>query len=68
MIETFKQINGLEIKEGALYLSIVGDLIKITKINKHQNQLVCFNVSESCTSYHRIDSAIKDNKFVSKKY
>jgi len=64
----FTQKNGLVIKENKLYLSVVGDLIKVQQIDKINNRLKCFNVSESCTSYHRIDTAIKDNKFTSEKY
>ena len=64
----FKQNNGLIIEEQKMYLSIVGDLIKILEIDKINNRLKIYNISDSCSSYHRIDSAIKDNKFVSRKY
>ena len=59
----FTQQNGIEIKEGNTYRSVVGDLVRITKIDLEKNSVRCYNVSESCSSWHRIDSAIKDNKF-----
>jgi hypothetical protein len=59
----FTQKNGLEIKEGKTYRSHVGDLVKILNIDKEANQMKVYNISDSCHSWHRIDSAIKDNKF-----
>lgn len=57
------QKNGLEIKEGKTYRSHVGDLVKILNIDNSSNQMKVYNISESCHTWHRIDSAIKDNKF-----
>ena len=64
----FIQKNGLMIIENKMYLSVVGDLIKIKEIDILNNRLKVYNITEKCTSYHRIDSAITDNKFVSSKY
>ena len=59
----FTQKNGMQILEGKTYRSVVGDLVKVLKIDMEQNQMKCYNISISCNSWHRIDSAIKDNKF-----
>lgn len=59
----FTQENGLQIKEGKTYRSHVGDLVKVLTIDKERNQMKVYNISESCHSWHRIDSATKDNKF-----
>jgi len=59
----FTQNNGMVIKEGRNYTSHVGDLVKVLKIDTDQNQLVCYNISDQCKSWHRLDAAIKDNKF-----
>lgn len=57
------QRNGMEIHEGKTYRSHVGDLVKIIKIDKESNQMKVYNISESCHVWHRVDAAIKDNKF-----
>jgi len=62
----FEQINGLKIEEGSTYRSHVGDLVKILSIDQKSNQMKVYNISESCHTWHRIDSAIKDNKFKDK--
>jgi mRNA-degrading endonuclease RelE of RelBE toxin-antitoxin system len=62
----FEQTNGLKIEEGSTYRSHVGDLVKILSIDKETNMLKVYNISESCHTWHRIDSAIKDNKFKDK--
>ena len=59
----FTQENGMLIKEGKNYTSHVGDLVKVLKIDTKKNQLVCYNISDQCKSWHRVDAAIKDNKF-----
>lgn len=59
----FEQNNGLKIEEGKTYRSHVGDLVKVLKLDEKTNQMKVYNISESCHSWHRIDSAIKDNKF-----
>jgi len=59
----FVQKNGMEIKEGKLYRSLVGDLVKVLTIKKETNTFKVYNVSESCHTWCRIDSAITDNKF-----
>jgi len=59
----FIQKNGMQINENEIYRSVVGDLVKILKIDLKENRLHCYNISNSCNSWHRIDSAIKDNKF-----
>jgi len=64
----FTQKNGMIIKEGKLYLSVVKELIKIEKIDQEKNSLICYNISLSCRSWHRLDAAIKDNKFILEKY
>lgn len=66
MNNTFTQENGLVIEEGKNYNSHVGDMVKVKKIDVENNQLVVYNISESCNSWHRIDSAIRDNKFKSR--
>lgn len=63
MKNTFIQKNGMEIEEGKIYRSLVGDLVKVISINHERNELHCYNISESCNSWHRISAAIKDNKF-----
>ncbi|HPI81971.1 MAG TPA: hypothetical protein PK122_01950 [Candidatus Paceibacterota bacterium] len=60
---TFVQENGMKIEEGKKYRSLVGDLILVKEINVEKNEMKCYNISESCNSWHRISSAIKDNKF-----
>ena len=62
----FEQQNGLQIEEGITYRSHVGDLVKILSIHEKANQMKVYNISESCHSWHRVDSAIKDNKFKDK--
>ena len=57
------QENGMVIKEGRTYTSHVGDLVKVLKIDTEKNQLICYNISDQCKSWHRADAAIKDNKF-----
>ena len=59
----FTQKNGMEIKEGGTYRSVVGDLVRVLQIDQENNRVKCYNISDSCHSWHRIDSAIKDNKF-----
>ena len=59
----FTQENGFVVKEGSTYRSHVGDLVKVLDINVVTNTVRVYNISESCTSWHRVDSAIKDNKF-----
>ena len=59
----FTQNNGLEIKEGKIYRSHVGDLVKIIEIDMKNLSMKCFNISEAANAWHRVDSAIKDNKF-----
>lgn len=59
------QENGFVVKEGVTYRSHVGDLVKVLDINEKTNTVRVYNISDSCTSWHRIDSAIKDNKFKS---
>ena len=63
---TFVQENGLEIEENKNYLTLVGDLVKVIKIDLNRDQVHCYNISDSCNSWHRISSAIKDNKFKKK--
>jgi len=63
MNNEFTQNNGITIKEGRNYTSHVGDLVKVMKIEVDKNTLICYNISEHCKSWHRIDSAITDNKF-----
>lgn len=63
MENTFIQNNGMEIKEGKIYRSHVGDLVKILKIDLKKNSVKVYNISDSANSWHRIDAAIKDNKF-----
>ena len=58
----FTQNNGMTIKEGKNYRTLVGDLVKVMKIDVENNQLVVYNISDQCRSWHRIDAAIKDNK------
>jgi len=60
---TFVQKNGMEIKENIVYRSHVGDLVKVMAIDVSKNEMHCYNISDSCNSWHRISSAIKDNKF-----
>ena len=62
----FEQENGLKIEEGNTYHSHVADLVKILNIDEKLNQMKVYNISESCHSWHRVDSAIKDNKFKDK--
>jgi len=62
----FEQTNGLIIEEGNTYKSHVGDLVKILSIDEKANQMKVYNISDSCHSWHRVDSAIKDNKFKNK--
>ena len=59
----FTQNNGMEIKIGKIYRSCVGDLVKVLEIDMDKLIMKCYNISDSATGYHRIDSAIKDNKF-----
>ncbi len=63
---TFVQANGMEIKENTVYRSHVGDLVKVMTIDVSKNEMHCYNISDSCNSWHRISSAIKDNKFRSR--
>lgn len=65
MKEKFTQKNDLVIEEGKVYTSIVGDMVKVEKIDIPENRMVCYNLSEKCRSWHRIDAAITDNKFSS---
>lgn len=60
---TFVQENGMVIEEGKKYRSLVRDLVWVKEINLEKNEMHCYNISESCNSWHRISSAIKDNKF-----
>ena len=60
---TFVQENGMKIEEGKRYMSLAGDLVQVKKIDVENDQMKCYNISESCNSWHRISSAIKDNKF-----
>jgi len=60
---TFVQENGMVIEEGKRYRSLVRDLVWVKEINLEKNEMHCYNISESCNSWHRISSAIKDNKF-----
>lgn len=62
----FEQNNGIQVEEGKIYRSVVGELVKVLEIDLDKNQMKCFNISEACTSYHRIDAAKKDNKFRAK--
>lgn len=59
----FTQENGMEITEGSTYRSHVGDLVKVMDIDLKNNTMKCFNISDSANAWHRIDSAIIDNKF-----
>ena len=59
----FTQENGFVVNEGTNYRSYVGDLVKVLKIDLANNTVKIYNISDSCHSWHRIDSAIKDNKF-----
>jgi hypothetical protein len=59
----FTQKNGLVVKEGKIYRSHVGDLVKVIQIDMEKLSMKCFNISEAANAWHRIDSAIKDNKF-----
>jgi len=63
MNNEFTQDNEMVIKERKTYRSHVGDLVKVLKIDTESNVLKVYNISDSCHSWHRIDSAIKDNKF-----
>ena len=63
MNNEFTQNNGMIIKEGKTYTSHVGDLVRVKKIDVKENKLICYNISDSCSSWHRVDSAITDNKF-----
>ena len=58
-----KQQNGLKIEEGKTYRSAVGDLVRVDIIDLKINTMKCYNISESSNAWHRIDAAIKDNKF-----
>ena len=62
MNNEFTQENGMTIKEGKNYRTLVGDLVKVKTINVEKNELVVYNISDQCTSWHRIDAAIRDNK------
>ena len=59
----FTQENGMVIKENKNYRSVVGDLVKVMKIDVEKNQMICYNISDQAKAWHRIDAAIKDNKF-----
>jgi len=59
----FEQSNGLKVVEGKTYRSHVGDLVRVENIDVSNNSMKCYNISESANAWHRIDSAIKDNKF-----
>lgn len=59
----FTQDNGLEIKEGKIYRSHVGDLVKILTVDMSKLQMKCYNISENANAWHRVDAAITDNKF-----
>jgi len=63
---TFVQKNGMEIEEGIVYRSHVGDLVKVLSISNETNTVKIYNVSDSCHTWRRIHSAIKDNKFCSR--
>jgi hypothetical protein len=60
---TFVQENGMVIEEERVYKSIAGDLVKVVKIDLERNEMHCYNISESCNSWHNIRCAIKDSKF-----
>lgn len=62
MNNEFTQENGMTIKEGQAYRTLVGDLVKVEKIDVEKNQLIVYNISDQCRSWHRVDAAIKDNK------
>jgi hypothetical protein len=64
----YTQKNGMEIEEGRLYLTVVGDLVRVETINLNENKLICKNITDSCKSHHRLDAAIKDNKFTILKF
>jgi hypothetical protein len=61
--KSFIQKNGLEIFEGRLYMSHVGDLVKIKSFDEEKDEVQCYNVSESCNSWHMLSRALKENKF-----
>ena len=61
----FTQENGFVVEEGKNYRSHVGDLVKVLTISLETNTVKLYNISESCKTWSRIDSAIKDNKFKS---
>lgn len=63
MTNKFVQQNGIVVEEGKIYLSVAKDLVRVEKIDHENNRMTCTNISESCKSFHRIDSAIKDSKF-----
>jgi len=63
MENMFTQNNGLQIKEGKIYRSHVGDLVKVLEIDLEKKQMKCYNISDSANAWHRVDAAIKDNKF-----
>ena len=59
----FTQNNGMVIRENRNYRSVVGDLVKVLKIDVESNQLICYNISDQSKAWHRVDAAIKDSKF-----
>jgi len=59
----FTQNNGMVISENKNYRSVVGDLVKVLKIDVGTNTMICFNLSDQAKAWHRIDAAIKDDKF-----
>ena len=62
MNNKFTQENGMVIQENKNYRTLVGDLVKVMKIDVAKNELVVYNISDQCRSWHRVDAAIKDNK------
>jgi ribosomal protein L21 len=62
MNNEFTQNNEMVIKEGKNYRTLVGDLVKVKKIDVENNTMIIFNISEQCNTWCRIDAAIKDNK------
>jgi hypothetical protein len=60
---SFTQDNGFIVEEKKTYKTRFGELARIEQINHETNQVKVYNISDSCNIWHRIDSAIKDNKF-----
>jgi len=61
---TFTQKNGMTIEVGHIYRTVVGELVRVDVIDLDRMEVKVFNISISGNSFHRIDSAIKDNKFI----